>query len=382
MSELTHSTPAIGGLGSPKAFRLYKRLGGAALYGAPLLYLYNKLQDIGSYVQNIDPDKPDERLLVTPADADTKAVEKQRAQYLQDLLSAPAKEPGEQVVTASARDFLEKRAELQGMEKEAFGFLKRLFNPMAKAVARAEKAVAAAKQHGLIDPAELQNISSIVKQHAMINPRAGKAVSQAVETGILDPKQLGRIGAQAARNAPQSLGSKMLTPGGLLVGGSLIGLGTLAEPLAQRLGYKGREAFYSGITGLPERVRMDELAAESFAKEVGKEVGKSTIGLAGDILSKTFKYPMDMIQNVERQDLLSQLRSEDEVLAKADPEQVDEAFHTMTRFAPTLATDKNAVKTFLRESVLYGTGPNFTTIKQLADAEGAVNRPPAVVVKR
>ena len=74
--------------------------------------------------------------------------------------------------------------------------------------------------------------------------------------------------------------------------------------------------------------------------------------------------------------IFNELRKEDEEIAGADPTLLTDAYHTMVRFAPTLATDKNAVKTFLREAVLMGTGPNVVTIKQLADAERAVNPPP------
>ena len=77
--------------------------------------------------------------------------------------------------------------------------------------------------------------------------------------------------------------------------------------------------------------------------------------------------------NRARSSIFTTLKQEDDVLSQADDQKLLEAYHTMTRFAPTLSTDKNAVKTFLREMTLYGNGPNFLTIKQLADAERAVN---------
>jgi hypothetical protein len=44
----------------------------------------------------------------------------------------------------------------------------------------------------------------------------------------------------------------------------------------------------------------------------------------------------------------------------------------MIRFAPVLSTDKNAVRSYLREAVMSGAGPNYSTIKSLADAEHTV----------
>ena len=115
---------------------------------------------------------------------------------------------------------------------------------------------------------------------------------------------------------------------------------------------------------------MDE-GASSFAKAVGSEVGQSTVGLFGDLLSKAMSGLSGIPRNMARENMFEQLQQEDDVLSQADPQSLQEAYHTMVRFAPTLATDKNAVRSFLRESVLYGAGPNVITIKQLADAERA-----------
>ncbi len=41
----------------------------------------------------------------------------------------------------------------------------------------------------------------------------------------------------------------------------------------------------------------------------------------------------------------------------------------MKRFAPTLSSDPNAVRSFLREAATSGAGVNYNTIKLLAEAE-------------
>jgi len=162
---------------------------------------------------------------------------------------------------------------------------------------------------------------------------------------------------------------------GLVIGGSLIGLGALGEPLLKAWGEKIRGTVAPQT--LPERAEMDTQFAGSYAKEVGKQLGIKSVSLLGDFLSKAITAPSALFQNRQRASVFEALRNEDDVISQADPQQLAEAYHTMVRFAPTLATDKNAVKTFLRESVLYGTGPNFMSIKQLADAENAVNYTPS-----
>ena len=62
----------------------------------------------------------------------------------------------------------------------------------------------------------------------------------------------------------------------------------------------------------------------------------------------------------------------DEVISNADEAMITSAFETMKRFAPNLAADENATRSFLREHAIYGTGPSYASLKNLADAEQAV----------
>ena len=237
--------------------------------------------------------------------------------YFASVQSATKKAPGERMVTASVRDFIEKRAMLQGTPL------------LTKKTAAGEAAIAEVTE------------KAVPKLWQWLAGGAGKAVAPAA-----------------------------------LIGGTLLSLDLLGKPLLERLGYKGRAMAYPGLTGLPQRVRMDELAAEDFAKSVGKQIGISAVGLLGDVVSKAVALPSAALAAKERSSIFDLLKKEDNVIARADKQQLAEAYHTMARFAPTLATDKNAVKTFLRESVLYGAGPNPMAIKQLAEAEEAVNPRP------
>lgn len=178
----------------------------------------------------------------------------------------------------------------------------------------------------------------------------------------------------AASNLLKNIGAKVLANPGksLLIGGSLVELGRLAGPTIESLGKRIQK---SVIPDIRERELLDEEAATSFAKTVGSELGSKAVSLLSDVVSKAVQAPALLLGNRARAGVFKTLQKEDDVISQADPQQLAEAYHTMVRFAPTLATDKNAVKTFLRESVLYGTGPNFVSIKQLADAEKSVNAP-------
>jgi len=69
-----------------------------------------------------------------------------------------------------------------------------------------------------------------------------------------------------------------------------------------------------------------------------------------------------------------QMAMQDEIVSQAPQEIIHSSFDTMRQFAPNVAADPNAVRSFLRESATYGQGPSYATLKNLADAESAVTR--------
>ncbi len=255
---------------------------------------------------------------------DPGVLERTEARYDRVLraMLEPSK-PGEKPVP-DINEFLQKRSALQGMKKEAI--------------------------------------------------RAGFRVGGAVAQAARGAARSGARGAAAA--APSTFTSvldKLVSPKGMLIGGSLVGLGALGEPALSRIGESIQRTLYPNII---EREELDEEAAKSFASETGKQVARGTVNLFADMLSKAVALPSKTMQSRAQKSIFTLLQQDDDVLSQADPQQLQETYHTMVRFAPTLATDKNAVRTFLRESVLYGTGPNHVAIKQLAEAEHAVNPPP------
>lgn len=115
-----------------------------------------------------------------------------------------------------------------------------------------------------------------------------------------------------------------------------------------------------------------EMMGNEFMKGTGKELSSMAGDLVRSLASRAGGAISSMGDASARKAILMQLKKEDPVIARADDKLLMEAFDTMVKFAPTLAKDKNAVRAYLREAVLSGTGPNYATIKMLADAERSV----------
>ena len=141
----------------------------------------------------------------------------------------------------------------------------------------------------------------------------------------------------------------------------------------ETLSYRVNRALHS----LTDRIRADEQFGEAFAKEIGSSSAKNLIGLTKDIVTKGYESMKDsfMVSPVRKQ-IFETLKREDETLSGADNKTLLEAYHTMSRFAPTLSTDKNTVKAFLRVAATSPEGGvDYNTIKTLAEAENAVQGP-------
>lgn len=162
------------------------------------------------------------------------------------------------------------------------------------------------------------------------------------------------------------------------------GLGTLGilhaaggDAPGATLSYRVNRALHS----LTDRIRADEQFGEAFAKQLGSSSANELIGLTKDVVTKSYETAKDTLAtSPARSALFDALRREDPDLAATDKGTLMEAYHTMTRFAPTLSTDKNAVKSFLRTVATSPEGgTDFNTIKLLAEAENAIAGP---VVKK
>jgi hypothetical protein len=114
------------------------------------------------------------------------------------------------------------------------------------------------------------------------------------------------------------------------------------------------------------------MGAGAAVQSFGKEMGSSGANLLRDIANKAMEAAGHAGDSSAREAIIGDLKRTDSVLAGADDATLMEAYHTMTRFAPVLSTDKNAVRSFLRQAVMSGAGPDFMSIKLLADSERAV----------
>ena len=130
-----------------------------------------------------------------------------------------------------------------------------------------------------------------------------------------------------------------------------------------------------GLNTLTDRIRADEIVGESFAKTLGSGTADKLIGLTTDMFGKTYDTLKDnIVVSPARHAIFEALKKEDPILNEADNKTLLEAYHTMSKVAPTLATDKNAVRSFLTQAVVSGGGLDYNTIKGIADAESSVAR--------
>lgn len=129
-----------------------------------------------------------------------------------------------------------------------------------------------------------------------------------------------------------------------------------------------------------DRVRGDEEMASGFYKNLGAESAKALVGNLNMALhSGVSAANQRFVQAPQRKNVLNDVLQSDEILSQVkDPHQqqlLQQAYQSLQRFAPTLATDPNAVRSFLRVAVTGGGGADYASIAHLADAEATVSPP-------
>lgn len=138
-------------------------------------------------------------------------------------------------------------------------------------------------------------------------------------------------------------------------------------------------SFFGGFIGkkpgdkVPKGITGGGLAANLGGQALAGALGTIGASLLKDMYAKARSAIGSIGSDSARKAILDQLKREDPVLAQADDNVLMGAFHTMARFAPTLSTDKNAVRSFLRQAVMSGAGPDYMSIKLLAESERAVS---------
>lgn len=168
-----------------------------------------------------------------------------------------------------------------------------------------------------------------------------------------------------------AVGKSMATP--LLaaaVGGA--GLGSILSQPDSTMGYQLNKGLFNN--SLMDRVQADEVLMENFLKGLGGQAGKTVADMGRQgIESAGGAMQNAMVDRPKQRNVLNNLTSEDEILSGVNPEDINQAYGTLSRFAPTLATDPNAVRSFLREAATTGGGADYASIANLARAEQTVN---------
>lgn len=199
---------------------------------------------------------------------------------------------------------------------------------------------------------------------SLVRALGGAAVGGAVGGGggaLMAHLQGGDVAANARKGAIGGAGLGMM-------GGALSGFtprGHLAGLPAESL-HKGIGATLTGLGGAFGAHMMSPIeggagaAAEQAQRELGRFNGQQAIK------------QQQITALAPQHDVAFHQAQQDEVIQQADPSLVASSFSTMKRFAPNLAADPNAVRSFLRESATWNSGPSYATLKNLADAERAV----------
>jgi len=108
----------------------------------------------------------------------------------------------------------------------------------------------------------------------------------------------------------------------------------------------------------------------------GKAVGQQTVGGIASLLGSVADSLRDKIVLApKREAIFTHLVQHDPVISQyeaSQPGSAARAYMSMSRFAPELSTDPNVVTSFLRETAQTGGTLNHVTIKQLAEAEAAI----------
>jgi hypothetical protein len=186
-------------------------------------------------------------------------------------------------------------------------------------------------------------------------------------------KELGALVATDTTQRYMRKHASVVNPAALGLG---LQLPQIARDAQKRYEDSKRQLALGAITNIGERV-----AALKAPMDYGHLLGQTGVKTVGSLatdaikggLSKGWSMFAHRNDDQARDAVLAELKKSDPIISQASDKTIKDAFGTMVRFAPTLSTDKNAVRSYLREAVMSGVGPNYSTIKSLADAENAVN---------
>ena len=174
------------------------------------------------------------------------------------------------------------------------------------------------------------------------------------------------------------------TAGGVALHSTLQGLGGVATPVSQVAGYNMYKSLFPGLKGMMSYTAAPEKAVESFAGNVGGSFGNFAAEGLQKVISNVMKKNQQMMfDSPRRKAIFDALVIEDDIINKMDQTRALEAYHSMAKIAPTLSTDKNAVKSFLRSVAASPEGGiDWNTLKGMADAEVSILKAQGIKEKK
>ena len=179
------------------------------------------------------------------------------------------------------------------------------------------------------------------------------------------------FGGQTQARVAQGLGSMIASP----MTGVAKGVESALSAPGTTYGYRLNKMMNSGFKGLMDRIEAPDIAAKKFIESASGRMAENATSLLADMTSKAVSGLTDaMVDAPARKALMNQLRDEDEIIGQMPEQQILDAYHSISKFAPTLSKDKNAVRSALRMAAQSEGGLSYHTIKGLADAEASVTR--------
>lgn len=212
-------------------------------------------------------------------------------------------------------------------------------------------------------------------------PSAG-ATSAGVPNGVNPPAGQGWLSRNAAPLA--------LAAGGAALGTSMLRGGPAAAEQDARMRDYMTNAQQNMATPMPTMAvyaSYDEFAEEkraAYAPVYPTMQGAMANSLANQLATKFVGEPIDAVQKVLKKKLydepkhraaFQQALEGDEMLQaehRDNPQGLADTFHTLKTFAPSIAKNPLATRTFLRQatmSKMHGTGPDFATIRLMTETE-------------
>lgn len=174
------------------------------------------------------------------------------------------------------------------------------------------------------------------------------------------------MGPQATELESEIMRNRLGTPGGKYVFAEL-------ENVEQRKSFMEDNTAFSKVAEGALGMRP---LLESIQGGVGHAVGSASTDIIRGMLGSAITGLADVVsRNPKRRALLTAILTRDPIVSmyeKQHPGAALKAYSSMVNVAPTLSMDPNVVTSFLREAAQTGGAINYMTLKQLAEAEGAV----------